>query len=82
MGAPHLAACGGKVYWELRVVSAQGGALVGFAGTSFRSGLLAPQGQEALLGFDEAGWALSAYSGKRYHGSVRPPPFPHTLQPA
>ena len=82
MGAPHLAACGGKVYWELRIVSAQGYALVGFAGTSFRSGLQAPQGHEALLGLDEAGWALVVGNGLRFHGSVPTHPLPHTMQPA
>jgi hypothetical protein len=71
MGAPHLAARGGKVYWELRIVSAKGWAGVGFAGTSFRSGPQAPQ--DAVLGADEASWALYVDDGRRNHGCADPP---------
>jgi hypothetical protein len=68
VGAPHLSACEGKFYWELRVVTAEGYAGGGFAGTSFRCGPQAPQsGMEALLGGDEASWALYVDDGKRHH---------------
>jgi hypothetical protein len=59
VGAPHLSAREGKFYWELRVVAATGWAGVGFAGTSFR--------WDALLGGDEASWALYVDDGKRNH---------------
>ncbi len=67
VGGPHLSVCGGKVYWELRVVKVTGWAAylaVGFAGTSFRCGRSAPI--EALLGDDETSWAVS--SNKRKFG--------------
>jgi hypothetical protein len=71
VGAPHLSACGGKFYWELRVITATGIAGGGFAGTSFRCDRQAPK--NALLGEDEASWALYADDGKRYHRW----PYPH-----
>ncbi len=68
MGAQHLSACEGKLYWELRVVVATGWAGVGFAGTNFRCGSKAPQsGAASLLGGDEASWALYVDDGKRNH---------------
>ncbi len=65
MGAPHLSAREGKFYWELRVVAATGWAGVGFAGTSFRCDQQAQQ--DALLGEDEASWALYVDDGQRNH---------------
>ncbi len=71
MGAPHLSACGGKLYWELRVVAATGWAGVCVAGTRFRCGLQAPQGIWAIKdrsgGDDKASWALYVDDGKRNH---------------
>ena len=78
MGAPHLAARGGKLYWELRIVAAAGWAGVGLAGTSMRSGSQARQ--DVLLGGDEASWALFVDDGKSHHrcsGHIpSQPPFP------
>ncbi len=65
MGAPYLSACGGKVYWAMRVVEGTGLAMVGFAGSSFRCGPQAPQ--DEMLGEDQASWTLSAYDGKHPH---------------
>jgi hypothetical protein len=76
VGAPYLAACEGKLYWEMRVISAF--PQVCFAGTSFRTGSQAPQGQEAYAGMDETGWALIAGS-RRLQGSV---PKPSSTPPA
>jgi hypothetical protein len=73
VGAPHLAACEGKVFWELRIVSAQGVAFIGFAGTSFRCGSQAPQDMHVILGMDEAAWALDVDSGRTFHGSFHIP---------
>jgi hypothetical protein len=61
VGSQYLAACGGKGYWELRVVTATGFAAVGFAGTSFFCGQQAPS--EAFLGIDEASWAVGNGEG-------------------
>jgi hypothetical protein len=65
VGAPHLAAGGGKAYWELRVVSpgrGLSGFRVGLAGTGFLSGPQAP----VTIGRDEASWSLDSV-GKRSH---------------
>ncbi len=63
-----MAAREGKVYWELRVISAEGIALVGFVGTSFRCGQQAPRdGDEAVIGGDEASWSLIS-DGRGFHG--------------
>jgi hypothetical protein len=59
-----LAVCAGKFYMELRVLTAQGSAGVGFAGTSFRLGL----DSEGYPGEDEMAWAYYAHSGKLGHG--------------
>ncbi len=65
MGAPHLAACGGAACWEVRIVAAVGFVCVGMAGISFRSG---PQAQkDAVLGDDEASWALFVHRDQRRH---------------
>ncbi len=56
VGAPHLAACGGKVFWELRVKEAKGFVIVGFAGTNIRT----QKGGNMLLGDDEAARAIAA----------------------
>jgi hypothetical protein len=64
VGAPQLSASGGKLYWELRVVTATGWAGVGFVGTSFRCG---PQAPQDVLGADKASWALYIDDGKRNH---------------
>jgi hypothetical protein len=58
VGMQYLEVCGGKVYWELRVVTAKGFAAVGFAGTSFGCG------QQAILGTDRASWAVCEQEGK------------------
>jgi hypothetical protein len=57
-GAPYLAACGGKAYWELRIVGADqdGFVVVGFAGTNIRT----PNSEWFCLGDDESAWSLGS----------------------
>jgi hypothetical protein len=51
-----MTACGGKVYWEMRIVAAEGIALVGLVGTSFRFDQQAPQ-----MGSGTASWFLKIH---------------------
>ncbi len=60
MGAPYLASCEGKFYWELRMVKAEGWAMAGFSGTSFCSG------PRKYLGDNEASWAVYSKTGCCY----------------
>ena len=70
MGAPHLAAFSGKLYLELRIVTAQGSVGIGLAGTGLRTG---PEVVgEVSAGSDETSWAVYAHSGKFYHRCARP----------
>jgi hypothetical protein len=81
VGAPYLAACEGKIYWELRILAATGWVFVGFAGTNFRSGPQSPQyTMAALLGDDEASCPLYVDDGKRINRLVVPP-IPPPSQP-
>ncbi len=76
-----MAAIGGKVFWELRVVEAGTSfALVGFAGTNFRCGQQAQENE--LLGWDERAWVLGNGSEDQCDNIHRFPPlsdFSHLL---
>ncbi len=62
VGMQYLEVCAGKVYWELRVVTAKGFAF-GFAGTNRCDQRMDNQ---RSLGIDEASWAVGEERGKCY----------------
>ncbi len=70
MGAPHLAAFSGKLYLELRIVTAQGSVGFGLAGAGLRTG--PPVEGEVFPGSEETSWAVYSHSGKFYHRCARP----------
>ena len=69
-GVGYAGRASGKWLFEVEVVSAQGDAFVGMAGTDFRGKTVGEHG---------ASWAVYT-DGDTYHGSARPPP--HLLAPA
>ena len=59
-GAAFLCQAAGRVWFEVEVVEAKGGALVGFAGTNFRN--------NSTVGTDALSWSIYS-DGKTYHVS-------------
>ncbi len=60
MGAAFLTAAGGKYYYEVEVLDAEGYLYVGFAGTN-----LGPQC--TTLGEDACSWSFNMGDGEVYH---------------
>jgi hypothetical protein len=59
VGAAFLAAAGGRCYYEVEVLEAEGSLLVGFAGTNL--GLCMKMGEDACS------WGFYAGDGDGYH---------------
>ncbi len=64
VGAAFLTAAGGKYYYEVEVLEAQGRLFVGFAGTN-----LGPQC--TTLGGDACSWSFFMRNGDGYHRCTR-----------